>query len=182
MTDTPKPGAEPLSLAECFEYTAFCTKCERGWSVSGESKHVECQCGYMASAHGSLSEPRVAAMLTERDATIAALKGQVAALTKICTVPGTWHCAKCGFVVQKMILDAHTGAVGVKPDTVTEPCPNGCGPLWPQTERARANALYDDANRFLDERDALRKEVAELRAENADLISHLPSNTKWGKP
>lgn len=32
------------------------------------------------------------------------------------------------------------------------------------------------------ERDALRNEVAELKADKADLISQLPSNTKWGKP
>lgn len=72
-------------------------------------------------------------------------------------VPGQWRCAKCKFVVHKMVLCASTGAVGLKPDTATEPCPNGCGPLWPCTWKEDA---FECGNRLEQQHD----EIAALKA------------------
>ena len=66
-------------------------------------------------------------------ATITQAQAERDAARELVTVPGQWRCAKCKFVVHKMVLCASTGNVGVKTDTKTEPCPNGCGPLWPVT-------------------------------------------------
>lgn len=47
-------------------------------------------------------------------------------------VPGVMHCAKCKFRVVRTNLYVRSGATGPG-DNKTEPCPNGCGPLWPVT-------------------------------------------------
>jgi len=47
-------------------------------------------------------------------------------------VPGAMHCAKCNFRLQRNNLYYQTGNIGPG-DNKTEPCPNGCGPLWPVT-------------------------------------------------
>lgn len=48
------------------------------------------------------------------------------------TVPGKMHCARCKFSLQRINLYVLSGSVGAG-DNATEPCPNGCGPLWPVT-------------------------------------------------
>lgn len=47
-------------------------------------------------------------------------------------VPGVMHCAKCGFDLLRQTLYAASGTIGAG-TSETEPCPNGCGPLWPVT-------------------------------------------------
>lgn len=46
--------------------------------------------------------------------------------------PGVMRCAKCQFRLIRNVLYAQTGDIGVG-TSETEPCPNGCGPLWPVT-------------------------------------------------
>jgi hypothetical protein len=78
-------------------------------------------------------------------------------------VPGVMHCARCKFRLQRVNLYVNVGAVGAG-DNDTEPCPNGCGPLWPVTweQEARegyklAEDLFERAKRA---EDALRELVA----------------------
>jgi hypothetical protein len=47
-------------------------------------------------------------------------------------VPGVMHCAKCNFSLTRINIYVGNGATGPG-DNKTEPCPNGCGPLWPVT-------------------------------------------------
>jgi hypothetical protein len=47
-------------------------------------------------------------------------------------VPGLMHCAKCKFQLQRRSLYMQSGTVG-DGTSETEPCANGCGPLWPVT-------------------------------------------------
>lgn len=47
-------------------------------------------------------------------------------------VPGVMRCAKCNFVVNRVSLNVRSGTITAG-DSKTEPCPNGCGPLWPVT-------------------------------------------------
>lgn len=55
-------------------------------------------------------------------------------------VPGQMHCARCKFQLTRTVLYMGNGAVGAG-DSKTEPCPNGCGPLWPVTwEQAARDA------------------------------------------
>lgn len=48
---------------------------------------------------------------------------------------GMMHCAKCKFVLNRVTLTPQGAFCG---DNKTEPCPNGCGPLWPMTWKQRA--------------------------------------------
>jgi hypothetical protein len=91
-------------------------------------------------------------------------------LERLVYVPGQWRCAKCKFVVQKMVLSAVDGSVGVQADTKTEPCPNGCGPLWPMTERQSGNELcerleaaYEDERQLKARAESSEREVKALR-------------------
>lgn len=60
-------------------------------------------------------------------------------------VPGVMHCAKCKFRLHRTTMYMGSGTTGPG-DNKTEPCPNGCGPLWPVTweqEAREAMALAD---------------------------------------
>ena len=78
-------------------------------------------------------------------------------------VPGVMHCARCKFRLNRVNLYANSGTVGAG-DNQTEPCPNGCGPLWPVTweqEAREGYALADDLfERAKRAEDALRELVA----------------------
>lgn len=55
-------------------------------------------------------------------------------------VPGEMHCAKCKFTLIRTNLYVQNGTTGPG-NNETEPCPNGCGPLWPETwERSAREA------------------------------------------
>lgn len=74
-------------------------------------------------------------------------------------VPGVMRCAKCNFVVVRRVFSAIDGTVG-DGDNKTEPCPNGCGPLWPMT--------WEQNSRDMEERcEAAVLEAANLRAQLA---------------
>lgn len=89
-------------------------------------------------------------------------------------VPGVMHCARCKFRVARVNLYVNVGAVGVG-DNDTEPCPNGCGPLWHVTweQEARegyklAEGLFERAKRAEDALDALRELVRSQRMDGGN--------------
>lgn len=47
-------------------------------------------------------------------------------------VPGEWRCAKCKLRITSTVFSPD-GKIGA--NRQSEPCPNGCGPLWPLTYR-----------------------------------------------
>lgn len=56
-------------------------------------------------------------------------------------VPGVMHCAKCKFRLMRTNLHAADGKFCAG-DNKTEPCPNGCGPLWPVTWEQEARECW----------------------------------------
>jgi hypothetical protein len=82
-------------------------------------------------------------------------------------VPGVMHCARCKLRLQRVNLYVNVGAVGAG-DNVTEPCPNGCGPLWPVTWEQEAREGYklseDLFERATRAEDALRNAAPSLIA------------------
>nr|WP_279089138.1 hypothetical protein [Comamonas thiooxydans] len=79
-------------------------------------------------------------------------------------VPGVMRCAKCEFQLVRQILAVNLGEVFAG-DSKTEPCPNGCGPLWPVTWKQYAEQAMDAAETMADRAFAAEREVKQLRGE-----------------
>ena len=65
-------------------------------------------------------------------------------------VPGVMHCAKCKFQLNRVTLCVSDGNAYAG-NNKTEPCPNGCGPLWPVTWEQEAKNCWkalEDAARL----------------------------------
>lgn len=77
-------------------------------------------------------------------------------------VPGMMRCAKCEFGLTRRVLYTQSGNVGAG-DNKTEPCPNGCGPLWPVTWKDYADDLEERLMKELEEKQS-RPDVSEIRA------------------
>lgn len=77
-------------------------------------------------------------------------------------VPGVMYCAKCSFVLHRMNLHALSGNVSAG-DNKTEPCPNGCGPLWPMTWRKQAEELQERLEEQLAHIATLQRSADEMR-------------------
>jgi hypothetical protein len=99
-----------------------------------------------------------------------AMTDEVTRLKKDLLIPGVQRCAKCTFRRNSMVMSAQTGTISAA-EAKPEPCPNGCGPLWPVTweEDLRAEwASTDEKWEFLrQQRDfavSLIKRLEEQRA------------------
>lgn len=90
-----------------------------------------------------------------------AAEAQVSELKVAALVPGALHCAKCKFQLTKTNLYMKSGTTGPG-DNKTEPCPNGCGPLWPVTWRQWAFDASAAADKYFDELKAAEKERDDL--------------------
>lgn len=96
---------------------------------------------------------------------------------KALLVPGEMRCAKCKFTLIRTNLYVKSGTTGPGGND-TEPCPNGCGPLWPETwERsardawARLETAHDELIAERERADRTEAEV-ELWKERAYQLSH----------
>ncbi|HFE7862045.1 TPA: hypothetical protein ACGAIE_004313 [Yersinia enterocolitica] len=74
-------------------------------------------------------------------------------------VPGVLHCAKCSFQLAKTNLYMASGTTGPG-DNKTEPCPNGCGPLWPVTWEQWSREIGVQLDRYFDEAKELKAKLA----------------------
>lgn len=78
-------------------------------------------------------------------------------------VPGTMRCAACKFRLVRSTLNLQSGTIG-SGGNESEPCPNGCGPLWPVTweQEAREGWVWGEAlfDRAIAAEAALRELVA----------------------
>ena len=95
-------------------------------------------------------------------------------------VPGTMHCARCKFVLHRTNLYVGDGTTG--PGTnETEPCPNGCGPLWPMTWEHYARDAVATSERFWEEaqklRDAVKLAYGHLWHTNLEPMAPVPVRT-----
>lgn len=87
---------------------------------------------------------RIAAALREGDVERDQLRGELARAKYI---PGVMRCAKCAFRLVRTILYMGSGTAGPGGNE-TEPCPNGCGPLWPVTWEEDAREGWREAERL----------------------------------
>ena len=88
-------------------------------------------------------------------------EAELAAAKQALLVPGEMRCAKCNFGLIRTNLYVNNGTTGPGSNE-TEPCPNGCGPLWPETWEHSAREAWSRLETMEAERDALRDQVARL--------------------
>lgn len=117
-----------------------------------------------------LARKRDAEAIQSLLARLAKVEAETERLKALVYVPGQWRCAKCKFVLHKMVLCANTGAVGLKGDTKTEPCPNGCGPLWPTTWKEDAFECGDRLEQQHNEIVVLKARAEKAEAASAVLV------------
>ena len=82
-------------------------------------------------------------------------------------VPGVMRCARCKFRLQRVNLYVNVGTVGAG-DNNTEPCPNGCGPLWPVTWEQEAREGYKTAEDLFERAKSAEDALAARKPLNAD--------------
>lgn len=87
--------------------------------------------------------------------------------------PGIMRCAGCGLVLTKNNLNMSAGTVTAG-DSKSEPCPNGCGPLWPVTWKEQALEMRDDSEKWFLELQESRQRIAELEARTVKLPTPYP--------
>lgn len=90
-----------------------------------------------------------------------AAEKRIAELQSAVIAPGVMRCAGCGFVLTKNNINMAAGTITAG-DSQTEPCPNGCGPLWPVTWREQAIQIRDDSEKWFLELQDAKKRIAEL--------------------
>lgn len=98
---------------------------------------------------------------------------------RVDVVPSVMHCARCKFRLQRVNLYVHVGTVGAG-DNDTEPCPNGCGPLWPVTWEQEAREGYKLAEDLFERAKRAEDALCELvalkdlkgRIKSADLCTY----------
>lgn len=78
-------------------------------------------------------------------------------------VPGTWCCAKCGFVLLQSNLNMADGTVTARDEPGTK-CPNDGSPMWRRSWQAYATDMANDVERIWEEKQVL---TSELDAANA---------------
>ncbi|HGA3353870.1 TPA: ead/Ea22-like family protein [Enterobacter hormaechei] len=86
---------------------------------------------------------------------------RIAELSSAVIAPGVMRCAGCGFVLTKNNISMSAGAITAG-DSKTEPCPNGCGPLWPVTWKEQAIQFRDDSEQWFEKLQEARQRIAEL--------------------
>ncbi|MBE3452155.1 hypothetical protein ACLO7L_09785 [Enterobacter hormaechei] len=97
-----------------------------------------------------------------------AAEKRIAELSSATLAPGVMRCAGCGFVLTKNSINMVAGTITAW-DSDTEPCPNGCGPLWPVTWKEQATKLRDDSEKWFEELQYARKRIDELEARRPEL-------------
>ncbi|EAT6751320.1 ead/Ea22-like family protein [Salmonella enterica] len=97
-----------------------------------------------------------------------AAEKRIAELQSSVIAPGIMRCAGCGFVLTKNNINMAAGTITAG-DNNTEPCPNGCGPLWPVTWKEQALQMRDDSEQWFEELQQSRQRIAELEAEKETL-------------
>lgn len=109
-----------------------------------------------------------------------AQKVRIADLSSAIIAPGVMRCAGCGFVLTKNNINMSAGTITAG-DSKTEPCPNGCGPLWPITWKENALESRDDSEKWFEELQSARKRIAELEARTLSVKLPDPSSKAfWG--
>lgn len=130
---------------------------------------------YIASCSGPDNRANKRFIAAANPATVLALLDELEAAEKriaeqqsAIIAPGIMRCAGCGFVLTKNSINMAAGTITAG-DSKTEPCPNGCGPLWPVTWKEQALQMRDDSEQWFIELQQAKNRIAELEARTVKL-------------
>lgn len=104
--------------------------------------------------------------IAEREKDISELEAarrRIAELESSVIAPGIMRCANCSFVLTKNSINMSAGTITAG-DSKSEPCPNGCGPLWPVTWREKALQARDDSEQWFEDLQAAKARITELES------------------
>ncbi|MCH4539142.1 hypothetical protein [Ochrobactrum sp. A-1] len=101
-------------------------------------------------------------IITKLKADNAALSARVKELEAQIHVPGSWHCPKCKFTLQQMVMSAQDCSVAPQ-DKPGEPCPNCQSPLWRVTWKQDAMEMSERCEEQINYRKALETQLAAAR-------------------
>ncbi|EFJ7594907.1 ead/Ea22-like family protein [Escherichia coli] len=105
---------------------------------------------------------------------------RIAELSAAVIAPGIMRCAGCGFVLTKNNINMAAGTITAG-YSKTEPCPNGCGPLWPVTWKEQALEMRDRSEQWFEELQEAQKRITELEARTLRVELPDPScKAFWG--
>ncbi|HAW3974322.1 TPA: ead/Ea22-like family protein [Escherichia coli] len=105
----------------------------------------------------------IALMVGKLRVELEAAEKRIAEQQSAIIAPGIMRCAGCGFVLTKNSINMAAGTITAG-DSKTEPCPNGCGPLWPVTWKEQALQMRDDSEQWFIELQQAKNRIAELEA------------------
>ncbi|MFZ4167612.1 DUF551 domain-containing protein [Enterobacter ludwigii] len=155
------------------------------WADGGYVKHSD----YLALLDELEAKDKLNAELMEKQRLIDICQGQglehriaaekraeaaekrIAELSSSVIAPGKMRCAGCGFVLTKNNINMNAGTITAG-DSKTEPCPNGCGPLWPVTWKEQAIEMRDSSEQWFEELQEARKRIAELEARQEEPVAY----------
>lgn len=109
-----------------------------------------------------------------------AAENRIAELQSSVIAPGIMRCTGCGFVLTKNNINMAAGTITAG-DSNTEPCPNGCGPLWPVTWKEQALQMRDSSEQWFEELQQSRQRIAELEAKLANPVLLPKTNGYWNE-
>lgn len=140
------------------DYFAICHTNENG-------TEIECELAITDYARQS------AGIVDDLVNALEAAEKRIAELSSAVIAPGIMRCAGCGFVLTKNSINMVAGTITAG-DSKTEPCPNGCGPLWPVTWKEQAIEMRDNSEQWFEELQEARQRIAELelKLEAADKL------------
>ena len=93
-------------------------------------------------------------------------------------VPGVMHCAKCKFQLNRITLCVSDGNAYAG-NNETEPCPNGCGPLWPVTWEQEARNCWKALEEMHERLHPAPTPPAEQQAQPGAVYAELPQPDSW---
>ena len=132
MTTTPTSGAadlpDAMHMAELLE-NPINVVCQKTAAAVLRHQHSELERLHaLAAGQATAAQPAPATQ-------------QVGEVRRAELVPGVMHCAKCKFQLNRVTLCVSDGNAYAG-NNKTEPCPNGCGPLWPVTWEQEAKNCW----------------------------------------
>lgn len=137
-----------------------CYVCELETEIARLTAELKSATAALAPLDAVVHELEIEDEAIEPVEAVRALKAELAASQErtATVIPGCMKCAKCGFGLVRTTLYVGNGTAGPG-NNETEPCPNGCGPLWPETWEARARDMQRVTEEALDRERVLRDAV-----------------------